>query len=66
MFFCYTVLKNSDGKVKIIKKDDMKNILGRSPDILDMFIMRTYFEFKKQPDIPVRNNIMRKVARFAR
>lgn len=34
-----------DGKLRIIKKDQMKVILdGQSPDIMDMFMMREYFE----------------------
>ena len=40
-----------DGKLKIIKKDKMKVMLGnQSPDVLDMFMMREYFELK-----PVKN-----------
>ena len=31
-------------KKRIIKKDMMKELLGRSPDYLDMLIMRMYFE----------------------
>lgn len=43
--------KDSDkeGKLKIISKDEIKEAIGRSPDILDNFIMRMYFEL-----IPVR------------
>lgn len=36
-------------KKRIIKKDDMKAILGRSPDYLDSLLMRMYFEIKPQP-----------------
>lgn len=32
----------------IIKKDEMKILLQRSPDYLDMLIMRMYFEIKKE------------------
>lgn len=35
-------------KLKINTKDDMKIKIGRSPDDLDNFIMRMYFEFSKQ------------------
>lgn len=31
-------------KKKLIKKDKMKELLGRSPDYLDMLLMRMYFE----------------------
>lgn len=34
-------------KKRIIKKDMMKEIIARSPDYLDMLIMRMYFEVKK-------------------
>lgn len=37
-----------DGKLRIIKKDEMKTKLnGQSPDMMDMFMMREYFEVKK-------------------
>lgn len=41
--------QDTDGKLSIISKDDMKEIIGRSPDVSDMMMMRMYFEFKK-PD----------------
>lgn len=34
-------------KKRIIKKEVMKELLGRSPDFLDMLIMRMYFEIVK-------------------
>lgn len=34
-------------KKRIIKKELMKELLGRSPDFLDMLIMRMYFEINK-------------------
>jgi len=40
---------DTDGKLAIISKDEMKEIIGRSPDCSDMLMMRMYFEFKK-PD----------------
>jgi len=40
-------LDNDTGKLQIIKKDKMKEILQRSPDYLDMLIMRCYFEVRK-------------------
>lgn len=39
---------DSDGKLKIIPKDEIKAAIGRSPDFLDTFIMRMYFEFDKR------------------
>jgi len=37
---------DKDGKLQIIPKEQMKNILGRSPDIMDMMMMRMWFEIK--------------------
>lgn len=38
---------DKDGKIKIVKKDEIKQMLGRSPDEWDSIMMRAYFEFKK-------------------
>lgn len=38
---------DTDGKLSIISKDEMKEIIGRSPDVSDMLMMRMYFEYKK-------------------
>ena len=36
-----------DGKLKILPKDQMKVILNnQSPDMMDMFMMRAYFDLK--------------------
>lgn len=35
---------DSDGKLKIVRKEDVKEILGRSPDDWDSFMMRQWFE----------------------
>lgn len=49
-------------KYGIIKKDDMKDLLGRSPDHLDCLIMRMYFELypvvnrQFEPEVTVRIN----------
>lgn len=40
-----------EGKLAIIKKDDMKERLGRSPDFLDNLLMRMYFEFAPKPSL---------------
>jgi hypothetical protein len=37
-------IDNDEGKKRIIKKDEMKERLGHSPDYLDMLIMRMIFE----------------------
>lgn len=37
-------------KKKLIKKDKMKELLGHSPDYLDMLIMGMYFEIKPERD----------------
>ena len=36
----------TDNKLKIIRKEEMMEPLGRSPDYLDNFIMRAYFELR--------------------
>ena len=38
---------DQDGKIKIIKKEDIIAKLGRSPDYSDMLMMRMYYELKK-------------------
>lgn len=38
---------DKDGKLKIVPKDEVKEALGRSPDIGDKFVMRMYFELLK-------------------
>lgn len=43
-----------DGKKAIIKKDEMKNILGISPGFLDAMLMRSYFDL-----MPVRGSVKR-------
>jgi hypothetical protein len=42
---------DDDGKLRIISKEKMKELIGRSPDYMDMFIMRMAFEFKTQMKI---------------
>lgn len=39
---------DKDGKLKILPKEKIKENIGRSPDYLDNFIMRMYFEVKKE------------------
>jgi len=35
---------DKDGKLRIMPKEKIKEYIGRSPDWLDVFIMRMYFE----------------------
>lgn len=37
---------DKEGKLKVISKDEIKENIARSPDILDNLIMRQYFELK--------------------
>ena len=37
---------DTDGKQSVISKDVQKSMLGRSPDDLDCYIMRAYFDLK--------------------
>ena len=37
---------DKDNKVGVMSKDDMKRILGKSPDLSDALMMRMYFELK--------------------
>ena len=39
---------DKDGKKQIMPKDEIKKQYGKSPDFLDMLIMRMYFELKPQ------------------
>ncbi|MES2734311.1 MAG: terminase family protein [Bacteroidota bacterium] len=39
---------DGDGKLAVNSKDEMKQLLGRSPDLADMVMMRIYFEMKPQ------------------
>lgn len=43
---------DKDGKIKIVQKETVKQMLGRSPDEWDSIMMRAYFEYNKpsQPD----------------
>ena len=37
---------DKDGKVSVQSKDEMKRLLGKSPDLSDALMMRIYFELK--------------------
>jgi hypothetical protein len=52
VFACVRVIANdvdSDGKLKVIPKDLIKEALGRSPDFADMIAMRMWFDLDKTP-----------------
>jgi hypothetical protein len=38
---------DKDGKLKVVPKEEVREALGRSPDIGDTFLMRMYFELLK-------------------
>jgi hypothetical protein len=38
---------DKDGPLAVVGKDEVKERLGRSPDLSDAMMMRMYFEFKK-------------------
>lgn len=40
---------DSDGKKSVLRKEDVKELLGRSPDYSDMIMMRFYFELQAAP-----------------
>lgn len=39
--------KESDGKLQLMSKDDIKELIGRSPDFADALMMRVWFELKR-------------------
>ncbi len=41
--------RSEDGKLTIIPKTEIKEMLGRSPDFADIMMMRMTFEFKETP-----------------
>lgn len=45
---------DKDGKMSIVSKDRIKEILGRSPDISDALMLRCYFEIQKGTSIRAR------------
>lgn len=44
---------NDEGKKRIIKKETMKELLGRSPDYLDMLLMKQILDVKPKPKMAV-------------
>lgn len=57
----YQDVSKGDGKRLATQKDDIKALLGHSPDISDTFIMRCFFEIKKQL-VPGQSNEARELA----
>ena len=47
---------DKDGKRKIMGKDEIKENIGRSPDLLDNLVMRMYFEVSFISDKPKVHN----------
>lgn len=41
-------IDNDNAKLSLIPKDDIKQIIGRSPDLSDAFIMRAFFDLKPE------------------
>lgn len=41
---------DKEGKIEIETKDEMKERIGRSPDLLDAFFMKAYFHIVKQTE----------------
>lgn len=57
----YQDASTGDGKRMTTQKEDVKNLIGRSPDHSDTWIMRMYFEIVKsmvKQDSPVVNNAL--------
>lgn len=42
---------DKDGKLQIVPKEDIKEKIGRSPDLADNLMMRMFFEFAPKPQI---------------
>ena len=42
---------DKDGKKQVMPKDKVKELLGRSPDLSDMIMMRMWFVYRKQFDL---------------
>ena len=48
-----TYESDKDGKLRILPKEKIKESLGRSPDWLDIFIMRMFYEVKPKERVRV-------------
>ncbi|MFN8286646.1 MAG: hypothetical protein U0V74_07840 [Chitinophagales bacterium] len=47
-------VETDDGKLQLLDKLSIRNILGRSPDLADMLMMRMYFEVKPKSSFSYR------------
>ena len=47
--------KNPDkwGKLQILTKEEIKQLINRSPDFADAIAMRMWFELNKQPEVQI-------------
>lgn len=45
--------RDKDQKLRILPKEDVKEIIGRSPDLADTLMMRMYFELRQPTTTPV-------------
>ena len=47
--------KNPDkwGKLQIITKEEIKELIWRSPDFADSIAMRMWFELNRQPEVQI-------------
>lgn len=49
---------DKDGKLKAVKKEDIRQALGRSPDVGDTIIMRSYFDLRLREDAINQGGVM--------
>lgn len=49
-------IETDDGKLQLIDKLSVRHILGRSPDLADMLMMRMYFEVKPKSNFSYRSS----------
>jgi len=48
---------DKDGKLSVLPKDEVKKIIGRSPDIADAIMMREWFEVKRRVNKVIYSNV---------
>ncbi len=49
---------DGEGKKMLIKKDEVKKQIGKSPDVGDVILMRVYFELMADSDLYTKENIV--------